>query len=232
MKILLTVVAVAGLACIIGWLAAVVRRQSFRSPERAWETLVELWREGQAAVLWRCLTPESRRLIQFVLDADAPEVDMPRELRDYLLQRGGENRDVYTKEWGELLRLVRTNINKFWLQVQPLPGVTVDPSRRSTELGLLEHILAGVSREADRPAPRVRRILETVTIGEYEYARVLHDPMFAGFGLLDTFKRSGSFWKLDLAAPLMEAAHASKTQFTPGRVMKVTDQMMGGEPGR
>ncbi|MBI3892337.1 MAG: hypothetical protein HY303_12510 [Candidatus Wallbacteria bacterium] len=217
----------AGLAALAGaggvWLVRESRLRNFRSPARVWDTLVEFWQAGSLVAVRSCLTPESLALLEYVLDSARPEPALPPELLGYLTRRGAEHDEVYRKELVELLRLARTNVDKFWLRARPRQQGTAPAAEddRRSELGILRHILSGIPAETGKPAPRLRGVLETSPAGAHEYARVVYDPMFAGFGLVDTFKRTGRVWRLDLAAPLLEAAHASRTQFNPGHVVKL-----------
>lgn len=215
--------AIAALAGAAGlWFARESRARNFRSPARTWQTLVEFWRAGSLVAVRSCLTPESLALLEYLVDAGREAPAVPEELLVYLEGRREDGREVYRNELAGLLATARGNVEKFWLRARPRdPGAAPVADERRTELGILRHIFSGIPAAAGDSAPTLRQVLETVAVGPHEYARVVYEPMFAGFGLVDTFKRTGRVWRLDLAAPLLEAAHASKTHYMPGEVVKL-----------
>lgn len=205
------------------WAARRSRLANFGAPARTWATLVAFWRAGSMPAVRSCFTPESLALLEYAIDSARHEPPMPAELVDYLARSGGDAERVYREELPALLRLVRENIGKYWILTPSRPGGPPSIPERRTVLGLLRHILSGLPAEPDRSAPTLKSVDTGIAAGDFEYVRAVHEPMFPGFGCLDTFKRVGPIWLLDLAAPLLEAAHASKTHWMPGETVRVVE---------
>src|SRR5688500_13153175 len=110
-----------------GWFARQSRLANFASPAKTWETLVSFWQSGSIVSVRSCLTPESLAMIDYVLDHGRPEPQVPPELLAYLAAQSSDKGDVYHTHLSELLKLARTNIEKFWFL-----GKARDPSQAAT----------------------------------------------------------------------------------------------------
>lgn len=195
------------------------------TPQAAWERVLALWRHGSLEGVKRCLTPESVALLEYGLSAcpsEAKRPELPEDLVLYLgrlLQREPEE---LRPRLDLIVEAVRGGVVKHWLRAPP-PSPVRQPAREGASPPppedlerLLLLMLEGIPTDLGPGLPRVTRILETCECGTSEYARVVFEPIFAGFGIFDTYKQvHQGGWKLDVAAPLLQAAEAHRVQAAP-----------------